>query len=41
VIQNHKNNEFKLSQKLKELQEWEFQGKQLRQTLEIKSKEAD
>lgn len=37
-LQNQKNNEFKLTQKLKQLQEWQFQGKQLRQALESKSK---
>ena len=40
-LQAQRNNEFKLSQELKKLQEWEFQGKVLRQTLDAKTKEAD
>ena len=40
-IQNQRNAEFKLQQQLKQLQEWEFEGKQLRQALESKNKEVD
>jgi hypothetical protein len=33
--------EFKLTQQLKQLQEWESEGRQLRSNLEAKAREAD
>ena len=37
----YRQKEFKLTQQLKLLQEWEFEGKNLRNSLEGKSREAD
>jgi hypothetical protein len=38
---NYRQKEFKLTQQLKQLQDWEFEGKQLRNALDSKNREAD